>query len=295
MKLRPLLPLLSLLVIILVSSFFLKQKRWVALLDKDLSKWEIYQSYRHELGYKGELPLNDAGDTIVPIGYHKNVNQVFSVIEENGETVLKITGEIYGCVFTKEIFENYHLKLQVRWGNKKWLPRLDEDMDSGILYHSQGDCGVDYWRSWMLAQEFQIIEKSMGDYWNIASSQMDIKAVPSVGENTQTFRFNPSAKLSSFGSGTENGNFCQSAPHTERAKGQWNTLELICFEDKSVHIVNGVVVMALSHSRYKEGSITKPLTKGKIQLQSEAAEVFFKDIKIRQIDEIPNAYKSYFE
>ncbi len=121
MKLRPYLPLFSLLAIILVSSFFLKQNRWVSLLDKDLSKWEIYQSYRHQVGYKGELPVTANGDTIMPIGYNGNEGQVFSVIEENGEPVLKITGEIYGCVFTKEIFENYHLKLKVRWGTKSGL------------------------------------------------------------------------------------------------------------------------------------------------------------------------------
>jgi Domain of Unknown Function (DUF1080) len=295
MKLRPYLPFFSLLIIILVSSFFLKQKRWVSLLDKDLSKWETYQSYRHQVGYKGEMPVTDKGDTIDPIGYHKNVNQVFSVIEEGGEPILKITGEIYGCVFTKEIFENYHLKLKVKWGNKKWIPRLDEDMDSGILYHSQGECGVDYWRSWMLAQEFQIIEKSIGDYWNIASSEIDIKAVQSIDKGIKSYRFKHKGKLLAFGSETENGNFCQSALHAEKPNGQWNTLELICFEDKSVHIVNGVVVMALAHSRYKEGSITKPLTKGKIQLQSEAAEVFFKDIKIRKIEALPKTYQSYFE
>ncbi len=168
-------------------------------------------------------------------------------------------------------------------------------MDSGILYHSQGECGVDYWRSWMLAQEFQIIEKSMGDYWNIASSEIDIKAVQSISNDIKNYRFKNEGKLLAFGSETGNGNFCQSAPHAENPNGQWNTLELICFEDKSVHIVNGVVVMALSHSRYKEGSIIKPLTKGKIQLQSEATEVFFKDIKIQKIETFPKTYQSYFE
>jgi len=71
---------------------------------------------------------------------------------------------------------------------------------------------------------------------------------------------------------------------------QWNDLELICFEDKSLHIVNGQVVMALSKSSYRDGDLSKPLVSGKIQLQSEAAEVFYKDIQIKNIDGIPAAY-----
>lgn len=283
---------LFLLLSLVLSSFILKKEEWIPLLDKDLSQWDMYLSYRHQPGYKGEQPVDDKGEALKPIGYNQNVSNVFTVIEEKGQPVLKVSGEIYGCVFTKKSYENYHLKLQVRWGQKKWIPRLDEDMDSGILYHSQGECGVDYWRSWMMAQEFQIIEKSMGDYWNIASSAIDIRAVKNTNNN---FQFLPKAPWLTFASGAENGNFCQSKSHTEKKNGQWNTLELICFEDKSLHIVNGKVVMALSKSRYLDGTQTKPLTSGKIQLQSEAAEVFFKDVMIRPITGMPKAYASYFE
>src|SRR5690606_25396339 len=115
---------------------------WKPLLDKDLNQWEMYLSYWHKIDYNGSTPKDEEGNDLQPIGYNKNVNNVFSMIEEEGEPVLKISGEIYGCVFTKQEFENYHLKLKVRWGNKKWDPRLDELKDSGILYHSQGEAGV---------------------------------------------------------------------------------------------------------------------------------------------------------
>ena len=73
----------------------------------------------------------------------------------------------------------------------------------------------------------------------------------------------------------------------EKPTGEWNTLELITFGDKSLHIVNGEVVMALSNSRYTLDSKVIPLTKGKIQLQSEGAEIFFKNILMTPIKEIP--------
>jgi len=67
------------------------------------------------------------------------------------------------------------------------------------------------------------------------------------------------------------------------------------FEGKSLHIVNGNVVMILKNSRYTtpDGQ-EKPLIQGKIQIQSEAAEVFYKDIRIQGLNEMPKIYKKLF-
>jgi hypothetical protein len=269
-----------------------RESSWTSLLDKDLSLWEMYLSYAHKPGYAGEMPLDENGDTLPPVGYNKNIHDVFSVREENGEPVLRISGEIYGCVFTRQEFDNYHLKLQVRWGTKKWDPRLNEPMDSGILYHSQGECGHDYWRSWMLSQEFQIMEKSFGDYWSQMNSRIDIRA--SKPADSDQYRYDPAGALLSFGESTGNSGYCQRIADRENAMGEWNTVELICYEGKSLHIVNGHVVMALVNSRQMDGTESKPLIKGKIQLQSEAAEVFYKNILIRPIVELPEKYAGYF-
>ena len=94
---------------------------------------------------------------------------------------MKITGEIYGAAATKQAFDNFHFKAKFKWGNKKWEPRLTELMDSGILYFSVGDFGVDYWHSWMESQELQIIEGGIGDYWTIAGAQIDIPARKPAG------------------------------------------------------------------------------------------------------------------
>lgn len=269
-----------------------QENNWNSLLDKDLSEWEMYLSYAHKPGYTGQTPLDEHGDTIQPVGYNNNLNNVFSVIDDQGEPVLRISGEIYGCVFTRQEYENYHLKLQVRWGSKKWDPRLNDPMDSGILYHSQGECGHDYWRTWMLSQEFQIMEKSFGDYWSQMTSQIDIKAVKPGG--IENYIYDPAGSTLSFGSGTGNSGYCQRSRDYEKPMGEWNTVELICYGDKSLHIVNGHIVMALSNSRYLLDSVSTPLIKGKIQLQSEAAEVFYKGIMIRNIESLPKEYLSYF-
>ncbi len=280
--------------LLFTSAAFKTPADWVPLLDKDLSQWQNYESYRYQLGYKGQ-PLTDAqGRSIPPIGYDKNEANVFSVAMQGGEPVLRISGEIYGCVFTKKDFANYDLKLKVKWGTKKWVPRLDEPRDSGILYNSQGPCGVDYWRSWMLAQEFQVSEhqkgNAMGDYWCIANSAADIHAAYDATKDT--LKFNPAAAYVNMGGNTH---FCQATANYELPNGQWNELELINVNGQSVHLVNGHVVLAVSNSAFVANGQRQPLTHGKIQLQSEAAEVFYKSIMIKPLDAMPAQYATYFK
>ena len=283
-------------VLLLSSASSLKGPQdWVPLLDKNLSKWQTFESYRHKPGYKGQQPTDAQGNPLPPIGYDKNEANVFSIVMQDGEPVLRISGEIYGCVFTKQDFSNYDLKLKVKWGNKKWVPRLDEPRDSGILYNSQGKCGVDYWHSWMLGQEFQVSEhqkgNAMGDYWCIANSSADVHAAYNVTKDT--LKYNQAAALVKMGHGGPG--FCQAAANYELPNGQWNELELINVDGKSVHIVNGHVVLTVNNSGYVVNGQHQPLTHGKIQLQSEAAEVFYKSILIKPIDAMPAQYAVYFK
>ncbi|MBE9583716.1 DUF1080 domain-containing protein [Mucilaginibacter sp. JRF] len=277
--------------LILLFTSFINNDEWVPLLDAKLSKWETYLSYRHKNGYKGAMPLDEKGKPIKPIGYNNDKTGVFTITKLNNETLLHVSGEIYGCLYTKQSFKNYHLKLMVKWGDKKWVPRLNEPKDSGIIYHSNGTAGIDYWRSWMLGQEMQVMEGGCGDYWCIASSAGYITAKKTPAKK-DTMVYDPAGIKTFMGAGN---NFVQQSHNYEKPNNGWNTLELICFGDKSLHILNGHVVMALSGSSYKDGNVYKPLTSGKLQIQSEAAEVYYKSIYIKPIQSLPAEYLSYFK
>jgi len=270
-----------------------KEENWNNLLDKELSQWDKYLSFKHQVGYDGQAPVDKEGNLITAIGLNHDDHNVFTVIEEANRPVLKISGEIYGCVVTKEEYTNYHLRLKVKWGDKKWVPRKDLLKDSGILYHSIGPLGAEYWRSWMLSQEFQIMEGHMGDYWNQATSAIDIKAF--IPEYIMNPVADKSQSFIGIGEGEKIPGFCLRSVNYENKHGEWNTLELICFDDKSIHIVNSQVVMILRNSRYVEEGKRIPLNKGKIQLQSEAAEVYFKDIEIRHLETLPKEYSANFQ
>ena len=268
-----------------------QQDGWEPLLDSGLTKWENYLSYRHKIDYNGKVPVDDEGHEIAPIGYNKDETHVFSVIQSPEGPILRVSGEIYGCLFSKKSYKNYHLTMQVKWGDTKYVSRLDKLKDSGILYHSIGKAGVEYWRSWMLSQEFQVMEGHMGDFWCQANSAIDIRSylpegnMNSVADISQPFH--------PFKSGSES--FCMRSCNRESPDGEWTTLDLICFEGKSIHIVNGHVVMVLQNSRYitSDGKEV-PMIEGKIQLQSEAAEVFYRDIRIKPLTELPEAYQALY-
>lgn len=271
------------------------QDGWENMLDKDLSKWRIYQSFHTQdmKGFRGKTPTDSLGNELTPIGYDKNLNDVFRAEEIDGELVLHISGEIYGSIFTKEDYSNYRLRMKVKFGEAKFEPRLDKPMDSGVIYHSAGECGAeDYFKTWMRGNEFQVqdlsteSEECFGNYWTNgkirATAHLDTIA------GSYYMRFNPEAELRTTGS-------CMLTKQAGNPHGEWTELELICFEGKSLHLVNGEVVLAIQSSSYMNGEEVIALKEGKIQLQCEAGEVFYKDIAMLPITEIPAEYQSYFD
>jgi hypothetical protein len=54
-----------------------------------------------------------------------------------------------------------------------------------------------------------------------------------------------------------------------------------------VHAVNGKVALVLTGLRQKVDGKEVPLTQGRIELQTESAEVFFRNIQLRPITQIP--------
>ena len=290
----------SALTLLFCASFLLtgcnnkQDEGWTNLLDNDLSQWRIYQSYEN-MGPRGRPVPNEDGSIPDPIGYDINKENLFSTVVDNNELLLHVNGKVYGCLITKESFRNYHFRLKYKFGTAKYEPRLDKALDSGILYHSQGEPGVDYWHSWMLAQEFQVMEAGTdegvsGDYWSIANARVEIKADDARGK----YHYNPNASWIGVGSHNKVGH-CYAIDDFTTPDNGWTTMELICYEGKSLHIVNGQVAMALQNSSYWNGTESIPMVEGKIQLQCEAGEVYYKDIEIKTIQELPEKYAKLFD
>jgi len=271
-------------------------KKWTNLLEGDpYLNWDVFMGAPHKT-VKGldNVDPNSDGKNSAPLGLNNDPKNVFTFQTIDGEQVLHISGEIYGSLTSKNEYENYHLKLQFKWGEKIWEPRLTKNRDSGILYHCTGPYTT-FWNVWMQSQEFQVEEGNVGDYYALSTTLIQIPSEKKKGE--KQFDYVKGGTLNQFSSLTKYpSNHCNKGFDNENPHGEWNTLELICFEGTSFHIVNGKVVMALFNSQIQNlDKEIVPLQKGRIQIQSEAAEVFYKNIEIKSIDKIPSKYNKYLK
>lgn len=260
-------------------------EQWQPLLDEKMSHWEVWMGIPHS-SVQG-LPnqtfqadnLNVHGDPVNAMGLNNDVKNVFSMIEQDGKPVLHITGEVYGGLTSKSEFENYHLSLQVKWGDKKWAPRLNNKRDSGLLFHCKGPHGA-FWKVWKACQELQIQETDFGDYIPLAGPSGKIRTLAPQGE----LKYHPQGKHLELVKGYSHASIEPDLPH-----GEWNTVELYVLNDNAVFVVNSKVVMVIQESKDKNGVA---LTSGQLQLQSEGAELFYRDVKIKAISQLPDTIKN---
>lgn len=250
------------------------KENWELLFDgSSLDGWDTYLGVRRI-----------QGDTTVtaPLGLNVDTS-VFKIVRQDGENILRVSGEIWGGISTKREFENYHLQLQFKWGKLRWYPKENDRRDSGLLYHGVGEHGKGD-GYWLRSQEFQIQEEDCGDYWGVAGAMFDIRA--SLNADS-IYQYDPKGTLLTFSQNSSTGRHCKKYPDAEKPSGEWNTIDLYCFKNTSVHVMNGVVVMVLENSRQADNGNETELSKGKIQLQSESAEVFYRNIKISPIESLP--------
>lgn len=252
---------------------------WQVLFNgKDLTGWDTY------IG----PPQDDGGKRLsdVPVGLNNDPEHVFTIVNDNGEKVIRISGENWGGISTKKEYENFHLQLMFKWGGLSWGQKKGKKKDSGLLYFAVGSHGADG-GAWMRSQEFQIEEGNCGDYWGVAGGREDVHAIK---KSDSEYVYDPVGEMYTFSATSKVGRHCIKRGDAERPSGEWNTLDLYCRGDTSVHIINGKVMMALYHSQQEDSGSVSPLTKGKLQIQSEGAEVFYKGIKIRSLDAIPQEF-----
>src|SRR3569623_1161580 len=122
-------PLCVLLLCTLALGFTTQKKdHWKQLYNgKDLTGWDTYIG--PNLEDKGK-PITDHH-----IGLNNDPRHVFTIVNENSENLIRISGENWGAISTKKEYENYHLQLQFKWGALTWGQKKSKKKDSGLLYH----------------------------------------------------------------------------------------------------------------------------------------------------------------
>ena len=262
---------------------------WTALWNgKDLGGWTTWMQQPSPTSDVPGLTRGADGKYTEPVGSGRDPLKVFTIVTNvDGRPAIRISGEVFGELRTTRSFKNYHLKLQFKWGDKKWPPRdkAGTPRDSGLLYHVHAPPGAGG-RTWARSIELQIQEHDVGDLYAVRSA-IAVRAKPRAGTQPTLYEYDPAGEWTFFSQSQGASGRCIKQPDNEKPTGEWNTVELVAFGDDFIHIVNGRVVMRLHGALRIDSDVPTPVHTGPIILQSEGAEVFYRDIEIRPITAIP--------
>lgn len=251
---------------------------------KDLAGWETWLGKPLKALEIPGLAKNDRGEYAEPIGLDKDPKGVFTIVEADGKPAIRVSGEIFGAITTKQEFENYHVRLDFKWGQKKWPPREERPRHSGLLYHCTGPHGAGG-SYWMRSFECQIQERDCGDFWSVDRVIVDVEAAPKDPADPKSDLVYKRGAPKIMGTTRR----ILKGQDQEKPAGEWNTVELYCAAQTSVHVVNGKVVMVLQGLRHRIAGVEAALMKGRLQIQSEGAEIFYRNVLIRPLAEIPKS------
>ena len=265
------------------------QSDWTPLWNgKNLDGWTTWMQQPSATSDVPGLKRDGDGKYLEPIGSDRDPLKVFTVASDvDGQPAIRISGEVFGELRSKASFKDYHLKLQFKWGEKKWAPRdkPETPRDSGLLYHVHSAPGAEG-RTWARSVELQIQEHDVGDLYAVGSA-IAVRAKARPGTKPTVYDYDPMGEWTYFSQSQGSSGRCVKQPDNERPTGEWNTVELIAFGDDAIHIVNGKVVMRLHGPVKINTELPTPVTSGPIILQSEGAELFYRDIQVRPIKAIP--------
>lgn len=217
--------------------------------------------------------------------------RVFTVADRvDGASAIRISGEAWGGIVTKEEYQDYHLIVEFRWGPVTSGSRKTRTRDSGVLVHCQGEngnSGQDFNGPWMRSIEAQIIEGGTGDFILVGGYEQDgNRIVPTMSATVSKDRdgesvYDPNGEVETFTGGRINWfgrdpdwrdvlGF-RGGADVESPFGEWTRLEVICDGDSITNIVNGHVVNVGTKASFDSG---------KIMIQSEGAEIYFRRIEL---------------
>ena len=224
-----------------------------------------------------------------PLGKGHDPQHVFSV----RQGLLHVSGETMGALLSNHDYQNYHLTIEYKWGERTWFPRLNRARMSGVLLHAGKADGVvrDAWPS---AIKCQIGEGCTGDLVILAPEAghrlqltlpCEMRTLDGDAKSGRVFHYyQPDAPLTTFSTGVvrasttdldwqnEKGYRGKSAP--PEPKDGWNTLECICQADRLTILLNGRTINEAAHVQPQ---------RGRVGIVSQGAEISFRRIDLQPL------------
>jgi Domain of Unknown Function (DUF1080) len=240
------------------------KERWVSLFNgRDLTGWYTF------LQKHGK---NSDPDHIIVIE-----DESFHLYKDSAER----SEVVMGYISTEKEYGNYHLRFQYRWGTKKFQPRYALKRDAGLYYHLNGPDAI-----WPRGLQFQIEQTNVGDLITLFGFALDTWIDPKTRDDVQATFQDPDKGGQPRLLGGK-GIAYQKHLAGEFEVAGWNTIEVIAKGDTTVHKLNGQVVNRGQNIRFTDAEKpgpTEPVIKGRIALEIEAAEIFFRKVEIRELE-----------
>ena len=217
-------------------------------------------------------------------GRDNDPKDVFTVVDGT----IRISGEEWGCITTNAEYENYKIVLEFKWGELSYEPRLENARDCGLLLHSRGEDGGSQ-GIWMHSIECQMIEGGTGDFIVVGDGSDAFQVTCNVQTDPEGNHYfsredgHPQTikegRINWWGRDPEWKDVFgfRGKQDVEKPVGEWNTLECIVSGDQITVMLNGTLV--------NKATNVKP-SKGRIQIQSEAAEVFIRRVELTPLSDI---------
>jgi beta-xylosidase len=243
-----------------------------------------------------------AGDGFVPLFDGKTLDDWFTTrstdsfsVNKEEKAIHTYAGKEHGseqlpdCLVTKKQYSHYILRLEYKWLENRFSPRIDWDRDAGVLFHIHGNLE----KTWPNSIEMQVGETpghvtgASKDYWKGRKPRRfhtgDLFLIQKDLVQAQYLRngiwWDPNGECYTGGKPG------WARLGTEKPKGEWNALEIrVLGNQKATFILNGEVVFEIMHIQKMEGNELVPLTKGHIGLQAEWAELLYRNIRIKELD-----------
>lgn len=248
---------------------------------RDLSDWDAWLGYPDPAVTYRDVPGAS------PLGTSRDMTGDFAVRMIDGAPAIWIKGETWGSLVHRADLRNYHLRAEFKWGGKTYAPRVSLPQNNGLLYHTHGEPGAVF-GTWSPSMEFEIMRGSTG---MLVAVGKGVRGRTTVAHDAVLIephlRFQLEGREVDMVNSTPTWNV-EAARDAELPVGKWNTLDLYVVGDRAVHVVNGVpVAQVWAMATIAPDGSRRPLTHGRIQLQSEGAETWFRNITVEPIASIP--------
>jgi hypothetical protein len=221
-------------------------------------------------------------------------NRVFSVVDAiDGQPAIRVSGQDFGGLMTRESYADYKLVAEFRWGSTTWGKRRNAARNSGVLLHCIGEDGnhaADFRSPWISSIEYEIQEGNMGTIILVPGHKRNsaerYRTRITIPVQPEGRTWDPAGTPREFVSGQGHLYWQHRAPDwkdvldfrgprdPDRPVGEWNLVEVIADRDRLVYFLNGHKIM--------EGANCWP-TSGPLLFQSEGAEIFFRRIELQSL------------